>query len=187
MIVNVVSHFGSHLTGRLTGKKHYGQAAELLSVVQPGETVILNFENVEYVSGSWINSMLVPLLRRGAEDANDFFPVLANFPLNSVDDLQLVAEQSRVPFLLLRRNTSVAKAVLIGLLDTAQHETLKAVQELRTTTGADLERRRAEGSTKATAWNNRLKDLFEKRLLRRRKQGREQVYEPIVQEVIFNG
>lgn len=187
MVVDVVRQFGKHLSGRLNGKKHFGQAAELLSPVKPGEIVILDFKKVEYVSGSWINAMLVPLVRRGAEETNDFFVVLANFPPDSVDDLQLVAEQWRVPFLLLRSNTSLAEAELVGMLDSGQQATFKAVQELGATTGADLERRRPEANTKATAWNNRLKDLFDKRLLRRRKQGREQVYESVVQEVIVNG
>ena len=51
-------------------------------------------------------------------------------------------------------------------------------------TGAELERREPGGErVKATAWNNRLKDLYEKRLLRRAKRGREQVYTPVVPEV----
>jgi predicted transcriptional regulator len=40
---------------------------------------------------------------------------------------------------------------------------------------------------KATAWNNRLRDLYEKRLLTRKKTGREQVYSPVVEEVNSNG
>jgi hypothetical protein len=186
MIVDISEQFGIQLSGRLNGKKHFGKAAELLSDVRPGECVVFNFKNVEYVSGSWINAMLVPIVRRGAEDANDFFIFLTNFPRNSIDDLQLVAEQARVPFLI-TNNRSITRAELIGVLDAGQRATLAAVQELGETTGADLERKRPKENTKATAWNNRLRDLFEKRLLRRRKQGREQFYAPIVAEVIFNG
>lgn len=187
MIVDIAKTFGKQLSGRLNGKKHFGKAAELLSGVRPGESVVLDFKDVAYVTGSWINAMLVPLIRRGAEDSNDFFILLANFPRNSIDDLQLVAEQSRVPFLVVASSKSVARAELVGVLDAGQRVTLMAVQELGKTTGADLERRRPQENTKATAWNNRLKDLFEKRLLRRQKQGREQLYEPIVSEVIVNG
>src|ERR1700722_6653294 len=186
MIVNVAIHFGKHLSGRLSGKKHFGKAAELLSSVQPGKSVVFDFKEVEYVSGSWINAMLLPLNRRGAEGANDFFILLMNFPKNSIDDLQMVAEQSRVPFLLIASSQTPSRAALVGVLDAGQRVTLLAVQELGETTGADLERRRPNENTKATAWNNRLRDLFEKRLLRRRKQGREQLYEPIVSEVIIN-
>jgi len=187
MILGIDKHFGKQLSGRLNGKKHFGRAAELLSGVQAGESVLLDFKHIEYVTGSWINAMLVPLLKRSAEEGNDFFVLLANFPRNSIDDLFLVAEQTRIPFLLTDNTKMTDRAELVGILDPGQRATLMAVQELGETTGADLERRRPKENTKATAWNNRLKDLFEKRLLRRRKQGREQLYEPIVSEVIING
>jgi hypothetical protein len=54
-------------------------------------------------------------------------------------------------------------------------------------TGAELERQFPEETIKATAWNNRLKDLHNMRLLRREKRGREQVYSPVVAEIAFNG
>jgi len=40
---------------------------------------------------------------------------------------------------------------------------------------------------RATAWNNRLRDLFNKRLIRREKRGREQVYSKLAQEIVFDG
>jgi predicted transcriptional regulator len=54
-------------------------------------------------------------------------------------------------------------------------------------TGAELERREPGGQrVRATAWNNRLKDLYEKRLLRRVKRGREHLYSPVVPEVTLH-
>jgi predicted transcriptional regulator len=61
------------------------------------------------------------------------------------------------------------------------------VLEAGEVTGAELERLRPQDATKATAWNNRLKDLNKKRLLQRRKQGREQVYYPVIKEIVVNG
>ena len=53
--------------------------------------------------------------------------------------------------------------------------------------GAELERRQPDAGIKATAWNNRLKDLYQKRLLHRVKRGREQIYSPVVSEVVIDG
>jgi hypothetical protein len=111
-----------------------------------------------------------------------------NFPKNSLDDLQLVAEQARVPFLLLTgKQVNQAKAKLIGVLDSGQQETLSIVQEMGDVTGAMLADKCPELKTTGPAWNNRLRDLFTKRLLRRRKQGRDQIYNVVVPEVIING
>jgi hypothetical protein len=77
--------------------------------------------------------------------------------------------------------------MLIGSLDPGQRTTLEAVAEFRDVTGAELERRKATERIGATAWNNRLKDLHQKRLLRRTKRGREQVYSPVVEVIEING
>lgn len=184
MVVEIRT-FGTNLSGRIPGKKHFGQASELLSPVQPGEVVVLDFRGVEYVSASWISAMLVPLSKRAAEEANDFYIVLTGFPANSINDLQLVAEQNHLPFLVTpTAKVPVPKARLVGTLDAAQRSTL-AAQELREATGAQLAVERETEGTKATAWNNRLRDLFDKRLLCRRKQGREQIYTPVAKEIVY--
>jgi hypothetical protein len=186
MVLDIGKQFGMNLSGRVLGKKHFGQASERLSPVQPGELVILDFSKAEYISASWINAMLVPLSMRAAEEANDLYLILAGFPANSLDDLQLVADQSHLPFLVsAAAKLPVSKAMLIGTLDAGQRVTLEAVQELGAATGAQLAAGRASEGTKATAWNNRLRDLFDKRLLRRRKQGREQIYTPVAKEIVY--
>jgi hypothetical protein len=183
-----MAQLGTRLSGRPKGIKDYAKVCEHLVSVRPDALVVLDFEGVEYVSASWISAMLVSLHRRAAEASNDFYLLIANFPEESVDDLQLVADQARVPFL--RINTkkgNKSKASLVGTLDPGQVETLSVVQEMGEVTGAELAMKRSDLGTKGPAWNNRLRDLFEKRLLRRRKQGREQIYQTLVPEVIING
>ena len=79
------------------------------------------------------------------------------------------------------------RALLVGTLDPAQRTCLHAVTSAEEVTGAGLERERPQERIGATAWNNRLKDLFGKRLLQRKKRGREQVYFPVVREIEFDG
>jgi hypothetical protein len=73
---------------------------------------------------------------------------------------------------------------LVGRLDVGQKATLVAVVKGAEVTGAALD---GKDGVKGTAWNNRLKDLHQKRLIRREKRGREQVYFPVVAEISLNG
>lgn len=183
-VVVPMFEYGSHLTTRPKGIRDYGKVCERLAKVRPGEVVLLDFNDVAYVSASWITAMMVPLSRRAAEGVNDFFLLVKNFPEDSLDDLKLVADQNRVPFLM---TVGKSKTRLVGTLDSGQQETLRAVEECGEVTGAELAVKKPAMKTTGPAWNNRLRDLHEKRLLRRRKQGREQIYKAVVPEVIIDG
>ncbi|WP_417398215.1 hypothetical protein [Gimesia chilikensis] len=184
--INISKELGTFLQGRPLGKKHYARLCELLSETPQGEVVILNFSKVKTATGSWINECLVPLLKWSADERTDLFPVLVNVETSWQDELQMVAGWTHNCFLLSHEN-NLQKAELIGSLDVAQTATFQAVAHASEVTGAELERNHSKESIKATAWNNRLKDLFQKRLIRRKKRGREQVYSPVIAEVLSNG
>jgi hypothetical protein len=187
MIVAMAEVFGRLLQGRLLGKKHYARLCDLLSHVPPGEVVLLDFAGVSLVTGSWVNATLVPFFRWAADERNDLFPVICNAQDNWLDDLTLVADWTHQCYLVAQGKDVPQKAVLIGSLDPGQQATLDALLELHEATGAALERLRPNANIKATAWNNRLKDLYDKRLLRRERRGREQVYSPVIAEVVPDG
>ncbi len=172
------------LQGRPLGRKHYPRLCESLADVPPGDVALLDFAGVEIVTGSWINEALVPLLRWAADERNDIFPVLLNFDPAWLDELQMVAEWTHNCFLVGRGKSLPKSASLVGSLDVGQKATLAAVVGGAEVTGAELDGR---DGVKGTAWNNRLKDLYHKRLVRREKRGREQVYSPVVAEINLNG
>lgn len=172
------------LQGRPMGRKHYARLCEALADVPSGDIGVLDFAGVEIVTGSWINEALVPLLRWAADERNDIFPVFLNFAPAWLDELQMVAEWTHNCFLVSRGKAFPKAANLVGSLDAGQRATLDAVLKGAEVTGAALDGR--EG-VRATAWNNRLKDLYQKRLIRREKRGREQVYSPVVAEVSLDG
>jgi hypothetical protein len=183
--VRVAEQLGTAtLQGRPLGRKHYPRLCELLADVPPGDVALLDFAGVEIVTGSWINEALVPLLRWAADERNDIFPVLLNFDPAWLDELQIIAEWTHNCFLVARGKGLPKTANLVGSLDVGQKATLVAAVDGAEVTGAALSGR---DGVKGPAWNNRLKDLFEKRLLRREKRGREQVYSPVVAEVNING
>jgi hypothetical protein len=187
MVIAMAEVFGRKLQGRLLGKKHYARLCELLSEVPPGEVVFLDFSGVDLVTGSWVNAMLVPFFRWAADERNDVFPVICNAQEGWLDDLALVADWTHQCYLVAAGEAPPHKAMLIGSLDPGQQATLDALLELQEATGAALERLRPDANIKATAWNNRLKDLHDKRLLRRERRGREQVYTPVIAEVVPDG
>ncbi|MEN6407178.1 MAG: DUF4325 domain-containing protein [Thermoguttaceae bacterium] len=186
MLIQMKKVVGSRLLGRLRGKTDYAKICHELAAATPGEIVILDFHGVSLIAGSWANAMLVSFYRQAVEDQMDTFPVLANIDSECLDDLLLVADWNHQCYLHVKDyGNRPDKADLIGSLDSVQAKTLKVVLEYGEVTGAKLEQLRPQDKVKATAWNNRLKDLYKKRLLRRRKQGREQFYSPVVKEIVY--
>ncbi len=183
-VIRVAEQLGTTLQGRPLGRKHYARLCELMADVPSGEVALLDFAGVEIVTGSWINEALVPLLRWAADERNDIFPVLLNFDPDWADELQMVAEWTHNCFLVARGKAAPKSAHLVGGLDVGQKATLVAVASGSGVTGASLH---GQQGVKATAWNNRLKDLYQKRLVRREKRGREQVYSPVVSEIVIDG
>jgi hypothetical protein len=188
MEISIVKLLGSQLQGQILGKKHFAKVCEKLVAATPGEIVTLDFANVELVTGSWINAFLTPLIRWAAEEHNDLFPVICNADSAWLDDLRLVAELSHQCYLVTNDSARPpVSATLIGALDRGQQQTFSLVLGRGEATGAELERQKPKEGIGATAWNNRLKDLFSKRLIRRVKRGREQVYFPVVKEIDSDG
>jgi hypothetical protein len=188
MLIRISQSFGRRLQGRLLGKKHLAGVLRRLANVPEGEVVLLDFSGVEQLTGSWVNAMIVPLFGWASGNQCNVFPLLCNIRKEWLDDLRLVAEWNHQCYLVAERTKGVPRrASLIGQLDPAQQRTLKAVFKFGNVTGAGLEREMPDEGVKATAWNNRLRDLYEKRLLTRKKTGREQVYSPVVEEVNSNG
>lgn len=184
--IGLAKTLGPDLQGRLLGRKHYGQACEILADTPTGDVVVLDFGGVELMTGSWANEMIVPLYKWASDPRNDLFPILRNLKGRWDEELQLLAEWNQ-QFYLWARDGRTDRARLIGVPDPGQRRTLEAVLRSGAITGAELERRHPEEGVGATAWNNRLKDLHAKRLLTRVKRGREQVYSPVVGEVELDG
>lgn len=187
MIVSLPATLGERLQGRLNGRRDFARLCEVLSGASKGDIVFLDFTGVKVVTGSWANEALVSLLRWATDERNDLFPVLLGLDALSAEEVAFVAEATHTHFLAVDRHPP-RRAALIGRLDPGQRATLDAVVGLGEATGAVLAREKPGGlAVEPTAWNNRLKDLHGKRLLRRSKRGREQVYSPVVPEVVADG
>ena len=183
-----VVHLAGKLCGRLAGRQHFARTCEALSHTSPGDRVGLDFSEAEQLSASWLNSMLVPFLRWAAAGANDVFPILLAVNPLWHDEFRLVAEWNHQCYVLAPRALpNLRHALLIGSLDPGQYECLTAVLAHPEATGANLKRWYPDVPIGATAWNNRLRELYAKRLLIRHKRGREWRYTGAVTEIDFYG
>lgn len=183
MVFDLVNNLGTaSLNGRLLGRRHFGQICQALTEVPPGEVVFLDFASIDFVTGSWINACLVPLLVWSADEQHDLYPVITGLAAEWVDEFRTVATFTNECFML--GETDLSKGELIGELEPAQLEAMQHVMRLQEVTGAGLEHH-CSGRVRATAWNNRLRGLSRKRLVRRTSQGREQRYRPLVKELFY--
>lgn len=188
MIVSMTATFGPHLQGKLPGKRHFAKLCDVLSSVPPGTTVFLDFKGVEVVTGSWVNALFVPFFQWAGAEETDLFPVICNLAVKEwLDEFALVAEWTHRCFLVANGPLPANRAKTVGPLDPGQKATLSAVIEFGPVTGAELERQWKAEAIKATAWNNRLRDLYDKRLIRKERRGREQVYSTVLKEIDFDG
>lgn len=183
-----LSRLGKRLQGKPTGRKHFADICGLLARANPGEMVFLDLDNVESVNASWINMAVAPLVRWAADEQNDLFPILVHFPEKDFDELELVAEKNQQCYSVSSQATEPVPAIyIVGPLDPSLRTTLTMLADIGEATGAELARQRPDAGILPTAWNNRLKELYDKRLLVRRKQGRQQVYSPLARKVVLHG
>jgi hypothetical protein len=179
--------FSKSLIGRISGMRHFTEVCVKLANAPLGAPIVLDFSGIKHVTGSWINSMIVPFFKWAAQSQNDVFPILYNVDEEWLDEFRLVAQWNHQCYLIARSTSFPPKQVqLIGFLEPAQRISLHAVLSENEVTGAELNRKRAE-KIGATAWNNRLKELYLKRLVCREKRGRNHVYFSLCKEIKENG
>jgi hypothetical protein len=180
--------FGKRLLGRPLGHQHFGRLCEILAGASRGAAVPIDFEGIENVNGSWLNAAIAPLLQWCARADIDVFPILCTFPPKDRDELELVSELSKQCFAVAERvETATKKVEVVGPLDAALAATLGIVVERGEVTGAELGRDVVDSKIGATTWNNRLRELYERRLLFRRNVGRKQLYSPVAKGFIIHG
>ena len=163
MVIQAEKDFGPQLYGKALGRRHYAVACQLLADARQGDTIVLDFRGVENVTGSWFNTLLVLLFDLAKNEQNDWFIILTNLGGEFVEELELVAEHNHQCYLVGDTDGDVPEiASVVGRLDVAQRATLRSVVKLGQATGAELAQKLEDGNVKATAWNNRLRDLYEK-------------------------
>jgi len=186
VVIDVAKLLGPRLQSELKGRRDFAALCDALIKVPKGTLVTLDFGKVETATASWWSAAILPLLRMSANEQTDLYFLIATGPEPDwLDDLRLVGRFNNQSFLVTGKNTR--KVTVIGPLDEGHRRTMELVQVMKSATGAKLAQECPGEKVGSTAWNNRLRDLHERRLLRRFKRGREQLYSPVIEVTSFDG
>lgn len=166
------------LAGAPSGERDREKITRLIhdAVGDSAALVVLDFDGVEVITPSYFRTGLW-FLWSGFEHRHELFPILTNVSSAIEEDLEKALQVNRaaawkIPSL----QTSPDGCATIGPLEGTLSETLGWVTRNRQVTAGDLVR--CDRNVGVTAWSNRLAALFQQRLVKRHKDGRQLVYSP---------
>lgn len=191
-----------HMSGYTLGEAHCAEILRRVTegklLVDPdteGSVVVLDFREVDAVTTSYLKGVLLHLLMRGraAVDRREtgvaplnVFPLIANANeevRGEIEDL-MRANDSQSLVIVRADTASVVQARLLGRLDPALRSTLEAICRAGLSTATELHQQAlAVDRVTVTAWNNRLSDLLARRLVRRKRSGRQHIFVALAREV----
>jgi hypothetical protein len=192
--------------GATLGESHIAELREALAHgdVPGGTVVVLDFDGIESTNGSYLRATALWLLRcgqlsvrpddmvAGSSDPKsprpyDVFCALANIQGEVVQEVEDFFNSRSIPILNASKLSAdqIETATLVGNLEPVLKKTLSLVSQTGAITASELHTRYADDGVSVTAWNNRLADLCAFRLLRRQRQGKQWIYQPLTNEISY--
>lgn len=166
------------ITGVAGGQRALSSLADELAKHEPTSPVVLDFQTVEVLGGSALRHLLQgirqhPQCKRAAV-------VLANLSDTNLEEADLVAEATRLPFISAKYSPEgLSDAVLRGPLDKKVARTLQLVIQAGEADAQTVSQLANEPGV-VTVWNNRLVTLHLMGLLRERKAGKRKFYSLVI-------
>ena len=151
----------------------------------PGDCVGLDFNKVESVTASWLKRVFNPFFADPASEEGfglELSPVLLNVATGDLKEefADYLEGKGRVLISAVEADGALRLSKVLGRMDQAATETFRELCALKESTAQQLYERYPDRTTNQTAWNNRLVQLVELRLARRRREGRHWIYQPVV-------
>jgi hypothetical protein len=162
------------LAGRLSGEAARRPFEEAVGVEQKEALIVLDFRDVALATPSYFLGAFEWLWTSGKARERDLFPVLANMNRETRDEIEIALKAKGFRALFGTYGPWGLTEVVPFNLDSEAAETYEQVDKLGEATATDLFRMNPK--IQPTGWSNRLALLYEHRLLRRRKQGRQLIY-----------
>lgn len=159
------------LAGRLAGEFLKQELDACLRETARGALVLVDFAGVAHMTSSYFLGGLEWLWTMRN---SDFFPVVINADAEVAEEIELVARARGLKPLLGSSEDGVVTGAEPLNIEEEELRTFRQVEHLGEATAADLYR--LNPRIQPTGWSNRLALLYEARLLRRRKEGRQLVY-----------
>lgn len=212
MIVSLANFASGHsfLSTATLGQEHYSQLIESVAgSIQPdgsGALLGIDLGNLPEATASYIKAVaLLPFLAgmkfampsldltgmapdAAALQPLNVFPVFLNPSADWIAGLDAVFGREGLCCVLADavENDTVPSARILGHADRAVLQTLQAVRTHTEIRASELHAATDEGIT-VTAWNNRLADLWTRRLIRRTRAGNSWKYQPFLAGEILYG
>lgn len=168
------------LNGATVGEAHAEQvrAAIAAAPLAGGGIAVLDFGGVESASASYLKRLLSLFFDAKTPPV----PVLVNVEAaDLVEDLEdYLSNKGRVLVVAHEVRNELRLSRLLGRMDGAAAETFQELAKLKEATALQLYERHRERTTNQTAWNNRLVQLVNLGVARRRREGRFWIYQPTV-------
>lgn len=162
------------LAGRLAGEAARPFFQQELGRGSESGVVVLDFREVHLATSSYFLGAFDWLWTSPGVRARDLFPVLANVNSETEDEVRLALKARGFRALFGTFGPLGLSEVAPFNLDHDAAETYALISRLEEATATDLFR--LDPQIQPTGWSNRLALLYEHRLLRRRKQGRQLFY-----------
>jgi hypothetical protein len=162
------------LAGRLAGEAARPFFERALGSDGEHGVVVLDFREVHLATSSYFLGAFEWLWTSAGVRARGLFPVLANVNQETQDEVSLALKAKGFRALFGTFGYSGLSDVVPFNLESDAAETYELIAGLKEATATDLFR--LNPKIQPTGWSNRLALLYEHRLLRRRKQGRQLFY-----------
>ena len=177
----------ARLTGSIIGEAHAShiRGAVHSAGLNDGDLVVLDFSGIESASASYLKRLLAPFFSMAEvadrPSCNASPVIIGSDAVDLHEDLENYLEGKGWAIIVARDvDGEMRFDRLIGRLDRAATETLQELQSVKEATAQSLYERHPDRTTNQTAWNNRLAQLVELRVARRRREGRVWIYEPTI-------
>lgn len=165
-----------------------GQAALLLfraavPALSPGQIVVVDFGHMQICTASAIRELLVPMWKWLRE--NGCIGIVANADEVTLDEIKLVADTSKQPFICAHfLDNKFKDPVVYGQLEEKMALTLRLVLDSGEVDAKAIHQL-ARDNTQVTVWNNRLAALEDLGLLSQRKVSKTKFYFPILKGMTY--
>ena len=172
------------LAGATLGRQVcHDMLSKVVSEPRCAELIYLDFANVKLATASFLRECVLEFKRVLRKNKSRFYPVVANMTDDLREELQEVAyaRQDAIILCWWHRPNNDFQWALIGELDPKQILTFDLVHDAGETDAKTLmlSYGEQEGTTRTTAWNNRLSSLEKLGLLISEETGRAKKYRPI--------
>ena len=171
------------LAGAAAGREAFALVRPAAESAGAHSLLCLDLAGMNVVTGSALRELLLPLDELSRKQNSVL--VIGNLDDAALDEIRLVAEATRCPFICATLvNEQLQRPIIYGPLDEKLALTLQLVLEAGEADAKTVHERSGE-STLVTVWNNRLVALENLGLLSKRKVGKTKYYAPILEGILY--